>query len=293
MNNLTTLENLSVNFKPGTIDFPQAEELKKLVADKLDQTKGLVATDESIKATKASRAEVNKLKKAIGDVRKKYKRAWNAPFELFETTLRALEGDCDSASQELKLTIDGFEETQKEERKQKVQALIEEMAPNYGVKSEDLPIADKWLLKSTSKKAVLEGVAESMKTLQRLNAEKAQVEKLCLKHGLPAERYIDLLQTMTYIEVEQVIEADLRKQEEVADLFKQQRAAEVVAQKASMVDVGDGKLIDTETGELKHELQRVSLELQGTKEQIDDIARYIVKSGVKIVSSSEREAVIE
>ena len=98
---------------------------------------------------------------------------------------------------------------------------------------------------------------------------------------------------MTYIEVEQVIEGDLRKQEEVADLFKQQRAAEVVAQKASMVDVGDGKLIDTETGELKHELQRVSLELQGTKEQIDDIARYIVKSGVKIVSSSERETVIE
>lgn len=81
MNNLTALENLSVNFKPGTIDFPQAEELKKLVADKLEQTKGLVATDESIKATKASRAEVNKLKKAIGDVRKKYKKAWNVPFE--------------------------------------------------------------------------------------------------------------------------------------------------------------------------------------------------------------------
>lgn len=36
MNNLTTLENLSVNFEPGTIDFPQAEELKKLVADKLE-----------------------------------------------------------------------------------------------------------------------------------------------------------------------------------------------------------------------------------------------------------------
>ena len=65
MNNLTTLENLSVNFEPGTIDFPQAEELKKLVADKLEQTKGLVATDESIKATKASRAEINKLKKAL------------------------------------------------------------------------------------------------------------------------------------------------------------------------------------------------------------------------------------
>lgn len=98
---------------------------------------------------------------------------------------------------------------------------------------------------------------------------------------------------MTYIEVEQVIEGDLRKQEEVADIFKQQRAAEVVAQKASMVDAGNGRLIDTDTGELKHEFQRVSLELQGTKEQIDAVARYIAQSGVKIISSSERETVIE
>lgn len=288
------LKKIEVNYVPGTITFPSAGALKAYVAEVLKKTEGLVATDESIKATKTSRTEVNKLQKAIADVRKKYKKEWDRPFTEFESTLKALEGDCQAASTELKATIDSFEDQQKQERRKSVQELITEMAPNYHVSPEDVEILDKWLLKSTSKKAVLEGVAESMKTLQRLNAEKAQVEKLCLKHELPAERYIDLLQRgMTYIEVEQVIEADLRKQEEVADLFKQQRAAEVVAQKASMVDVGDGKLIDTETGELKHELQRVSLELQGTKEQIDDIARYIVKSGVKIVSSSERETVIE
>lgn len=288
------LKKIEVNYVPGTITFPSAGALKAYVAEVLKKTEGLVATDESIKATKTSRTEVNKLQKAIADVRKKYKKEWDRPFTEFESTLKALEGDCKAASTELKATIDSFEDQQKQERRKSVQELITEMAPNYHVSPEDVEILDKWLLKSTSKKAVLEGVAESMKTLQRLNAEKAQVEKLCLKHELPAERYIDLLQRgMTYIEVEQVIETDLRKQEEVADLFKQQRAAEVVAQKASMVDVGDGKLIDTETGEIKHELQRVSLELQGTKEQIDDIARYIVKSGVKIVSSSERETVIE
>lgn len=288
------LKKIEVNYVPGTITFPSAGALKAYVAEVLKKTEGLVATDESIKATKTSRTEVNKLQKAIADVRKKYKKEWDRPFTEFESTLKALEGDCKAASTELKATIDSFEDQQKQERRKSVQELITEMAPNYHVSPEDVEILDKWLLKSTSKKAVLEGVAESMKTLQRLNAEKAQVEKLCLKHELPAERYIDLLQRgMTYIEVEQVIETDLRKQEEVADLFKQQRAAEVVAQKASMVDVGAGKLIDTETGEIKHELQRVSLELQGAKEQIDDIARYIVKSGVKIVSSSERETVIE
>lgn len=187
------LKKIEVNYVPGTITFPSAGALKAYVAEVLKKTEGLVATDESIKATKTSRTEVNKLQKAIADVRKKYKKEWDRPFTEFESTLKALEGDCKAASTELKATIDSFEDQQKQERRKSVQELITEMAPNYHVSPEDVEILDKWLLKSTSKKAVLEGVAESMKTLQRLNAEKAQVEKLCLKHEFPAERYIDLL----------------------------------------------------------------------------------------------------
>lgn len=293
MNSLTTLENLSVNFKPGTIDFPQAEELKKLVADKLKQTKGLVATDESIKATKASRAEVNKLKKAIGDVRKEYKRAWNAPFELFESTLRALEGDCNSASQELKLTIDGFEETQREERKAKVQALIEEMAPNYGVKAEDLPIADKWLLKSTSQKTITQEIGEQMKVLVNLYKERDEIVKKCMKNGLAPAPYIEMHENgMSYIDVSNKIESDLIAKEETADLFKQAKQAKVAEQKATMLDVGDGRLVD-ENGEVKQELQLVTFTLKGTKEQLDNVARFCITNGAKVVKASERETVIE
>lgn len=292
MNDLK-LENLSVNFKPGTIDFPQAGELKKLVASKLEQTKGLVATDESIKATKASRAEVNKLKKAIGDVRKEYKTAWNAPFELFESTLRGLEKDCDKASQELKLTIDGFEETQREERKQKVQALIEEMAPNYGVKPEDLPIADKWLLKSTSQKTITQEIGEQMKTLVNLYKERDEIVKKCIKSGLAPAPYIEMHENGTsYIDVSNKIESDLIAKEETADLFKQAKQAEVAEQKAAMVNVGDGRLVD-ENGEVKHELQLVTFTLKGTKEQLNNVARFCITNGVKVVKASERETVIE
>lgn len=292
MNDLK-LENLSVNFKPGTIDFPQAGELKKLVAGKLDQTKGLVATDESIKATKASRAEVNKLKKAIGDVRKKYKTAWNVPFELFESTLRGLEKDCDEASQELKLTIDGFEETQKKERKAKVQALIEEMAPNYSVKAEDLPITDKWLLKSTSQKTIVQEIGEQMKVLVNLYKEREEIKKKCMKSGLAPALYIEMHENGTsYIDVSNKIESDLIDKEETADLFKQAKQAEVAEQKAAMVDIGDGRLVD-ENGEVKHELQLVAFTLKGTKEQLDNVARFCITNGVKVVKASERETVIE
>lgn len=293
MNSLTTLENLSVDFKPGTIDFPQAKELKKLVAEKLDQTKGLVATDESIKATKASRTEVNKLKKAIGDVRKKYKRAWNVPFELFESTLRGLEKDCDDASQELKLTIDGFEETQREERKQKVQALIEEMAPNYGVKPEDLPIVDKWLLKSTSQKTITQEIGEQMKVLVNLYKERDEIVKKCMKNDLAPAPYVEMHENgMPYIDVANKIESDLIAKEETADLFKQAKQAEVAEQKATMVNIGDGRLVD-ENGEVKHELQQVTFTLKGTKQQLDDVARFCITNGVKVIKASERETVIE
>lgn len=292
MNDLT-LENLSVEFKPGTINFPQAGELKQLVAEKLDQTKGLVATDESIKATKASRAEVNKLKKSIADVRKEYKTAWNTPFELFESTLRGLEKDCDDASQELKLTIDGFEETQREERKQKVQALIEEMAPNYGVKPEDLPIADKWLLKSTSQKKIVQEIGEQMKTLVNLYKERDEIKKKCIKSGLAPAQYIKMLESgMSYIDVSNEIEADLIDREKTADIFEQAKQAEVAEQKATMLDVGDGRLVD-ENGEVKHELQQVTFTLKGTKEQLDNVARFCITNGVKVVKASGRETVIE
>lgn len=293
MNGLTTLENLSVNFKPGSIDFPQAEELKKLVAGKLEQTKGLVATDESIKATKASRAEVNKLKKAIGDTRKKYKTAWNAPFELFESTLRGLEKDCDSASQELKLTIDGFEETQREERKRKVQALIEEMAPNYGVKPEDLPIVDKWLLKSTSQKTITQEIGEQMKVLANLYKERDEIVKKCMKNDLAPAPYIEMHGNgMSYIDVSNKIEADLIDRENTADRFKQAKQAEVAEQKATMVDVGDGRLVDG-NGEVKRELQLVTFTLKGTMGQLDDVARFCIANGVEVVKASDRETVIE
>lgn len=71
------LKKIEVNFTPGTIEFPSADRLKLYVNETLEKTKGLVATDDSIKATKASRTEVNKLEKSIADVRKRYKKACN------------------------------------------------------------------------------------------------------------------------------------------------------------------------------------------------------------------------
>ena len=97
---------------------------------------------------------------------------------------------------------------------------------------------------------------------------------------------------MSYIDVSNEIEADLIDREKTADLFKQTKQAEVAEQKAAMVDIGDGRLVD-KNGEVKHELQLVTFTLKGTKEQLDNVARFCITNGVKVVKASEREAVIE
>lgn len=291
---MEALKKIEVNYTPGTIAFPSADALKAYVAEVLTKTKGLVATDESIKETKTSRTEVNKLQKAIADVRKQYKKEWDRPFVEFESTLKALEGDCKAASADLKAAIDSFEDQQKEERRKAVQGLIDEMAPNYGVSADKIEIIDKWLLKSTAKKTILEEIAESMKVAANMAKEAEKISRECVSRGIVPERYLDLHQKgMSYIDVENLIEDDLKKNEEVEDLFKAHRQAETAEKKAKMVDLGDGKLIDTVTGEVKQELQQVSFTLRGTKDQLDNLARYCVQAGINVIKASDREAIIE
>lgn len=258
---METLKKIEVNYTPGTITFPSAGALKAYVAEVLAKTKGLVATDESIKATKTSRTEVNKLQKASAD---------------------------------LKAAIDSFEDQQKEERRKAVRGLIDEMAPNYGVSADKIEIIDKWLLKSTAKKTILEEIAESMKVAANMAKEAEKISRECVSRGIVPERYLDLHQKgMSYIDVENLIEDDLKKNEEVEDLFKAHRQAETAEKKAKMVDLGDGKLIDTVTGEVKQELQQVSFTLRGTKDQLDNLARYCVQAGINVIKASDRETIIE
>ena len=76
---------------------------------------------------------------------------------------------------------------------------------------------------------------------------------------------------MSYIDVSNEIEADLIDKEETADRFKQAKQAEVAEQKAAMTDIT----------------------LKGTKEQLDNVARFCITNGVKVIKASERETAIE
>lgn len=132
-----------------------------------------------------------------------------------------------------------------------------------------------------------------MKVLANLYKEHDEIVKKCIKNDLAPAPYVEMHENgMSYIDVSNKIESDLIAKEETADLFKQAKQAEVAERKADMADIGDGRLVD-KNGEVKHELQQVTFTLKGTKQQLDDVARFCIKSGVKVVKTSDRETTIE
>ena len=72
------------------------EELKAAIAEKVKDYKTIAYTEDSLKDMKADRADLNKLKKAFEDERKRVKKICMEPYTKFEQqvkTARAESGD--------------------------------------------------------------------------------------------------------------------------------------------------------------------------------------------------------
>lgn len=126
---------------------------------------------------------------------------------------------------------------------------------------------------------------------KRINKDVEMITEYCAKLDLPKARYVEIARELDYWEAKRFADSDheeLLQRKEAERLAKQ---AEVERQKEQLVSVGD-KQVDSNTGEVVQELQVVSFKLQGTKEQLDMLAKAIMTSGVKVLEASERETVI-
>ena len=65
-----------------------SEEIKGRVREMMESYKGVVYTEDTMKAAKDDRAALNKLKKAIEDRRKEVKRRCMEPYEQFEKEVK-------------------------------------------------------------------------------------------------------------------------------------------------------------------------------------------------------------
>lgn len=290
MNELT-IKDFTVKFKAPEIAIANEDKLANAIKQYADKYDGLVVTQQTLPDVKKARADLNKLSTALNDRRKEIKRGYDKPLKDFENKIKQWDKNLHSTMNKLDEGIHVMEEQQTAERIKKVESLVAEMAPNYGVDPGEIKLKDRWMTKSISKKKLIDEIAGEMKFIKDHHDKMAMIQKYCDDKGISFGPYQRLAETFEPLEVMKQIDDDLEEQRKRAEAQKAVEQAKLEKQKENTVEV-NGKSFDKETGETVKEEQKITFTLQGDERQITGLARYIKAMGIKVIDKSERQTVI-
>ena len=156
------------------------EELKKEIAIKMEDYKGLQFTEDTIKEAKKDRAELNKLYKAIDDERKRIKKICMQPLQEFEAQVKEVLAIINEPLSLIDNQVKEVEERKKVEKKGEILIFFEE---NIGGLKGILPFEkvfkSEYLNATKSIKSIKEEILESVK---KVNTDMDAIESLDSKY---------------------------------------------------------------------------------------------------------------
>lgn len=176
---------------PAVLEF-NYDTLKSALADRMDLYRGLVVTEDGIKAAKQDRADLNKLREAIDAKRKEVKKACLAPYNNFEARVKELTALVDAPIAAIDKQLQQYEEQRRATKRADVQAIYEE---TVGELRSLLPFdklwRDEWYNTSWSMKKIREAIvaaegkaASDLEVLSTVESEFIEAVKLKYLEGL-------------------------------------------------------------------------------------------------------------
>lgn len=135
------------------------EELKKQLTERAELYKNMVYSEENMKQAKSDRANLNKVKDAINDEKKRIKNYYMSAYEPIEKEFKELMAIVEEANANIDSQIKTFETKQDDEKK----AMIKDIFDSYVGEYKDLIKLDmifdsKWLNKTCSYKKIEEDI---------------------------------------------------------------------------------------------------------------------------------------
>ncbi len=265
------------------------EELKAAIAEKMEEYKGLVFTEETISEGKKDRANLNKLRGAIDDERKRVKKLCMEPCNRFEKEVKEVLALVDEQISAIDVQIKEVEQIRKEEKRKAVQELFESIGFQKFVTLEMI-WDEKWLNASVA----LSKVENQMKeTMYRIGEEVGTISRLPEFSFEAMEVYKKTLDLTQAIKKGQEL-ADIQKRKEEA--IARQKAEEE-RRKAEEADTGKEsenpeEAADTHDAPKKAEendytrvvsepVMRIDFRVWGTKEQILALRDYMKQNNLK------------
>jgi len=304
MNEVATIDsNVEVIFTPSQITIQDKEKLEQAVKAYASKFEGLVATEENLADVKKVKAELNKINNNLTARFREIKKEYMTPLNEVDAWIKSMKSDIQTVVKPIDEAVKELDERQKQQRIEKVQSLIKEMAETHGITPEDkVEIKPEWANKGnfTAKGEVnLKITKEISEMLNRVKAEKdrlkgeiAIITNYAKTVGLDPESWVSLLKfgqtapgVMKQID-KAIADKKAREAQEEEQRIKREEYEQAMQKlkEEQTVEV-DGQSIDTETGEIVAEepkLQKVVLELTGTVEQFQAFNKFLVANGIGV-----------
>lgn len=264
------------------------EELKAAIAEKMKEYKGVVFTEETISEGKKDRANLNKLRGAIDDERKRVKKLCMEPCNRFEKEVKEVLALVDEQINAIDVQIKEVEQIKREEKRKAVQELFESIGFQKFVTLEMI-WDEKWLNASVA----LSKVENQMKeTMYRIGEEVGTISRLPEFSFEAMEVYKKTLDLTQAIKKGQEL-ADIQKRKEEAlarqKAEEERRKAEEAARKESETpeETADDQEAPKKDGEndytrvVSEPVMRIDFRVWGTKEQILALRDYMKQNNLK------------
>lgn len=170
---------------PAVLEF-NFEDLKKALAERMELYRGLVVTEDGIKAAKQDRADLNKLREAIEAKRKEVKKACMAPYAEFEGRVKELVQLVDAPIAAIDGQLKEYEEKRRADKRTEIAAIYEETVGELkGILPFERLWRDEWYNTAWSMKKIREAivaaegkVASDLEVLSTVESEFAEAVRL-------------------------------------------------------------------------------------------------------------------
>ena len=279
--------------KSAELNLPQSIEnlaaLKAELTPKLDYYNKLVVTADSIKAAKADKAALNKLKTAIEDQRKAIKKQYLEPYTILETQCKEVVALIDAPISAIDKQIKVFEEMDDNNKYKELTDAFEKLEPPEWIKLEDV-LNPKWKNKTQKTDALITELTAAVKELVD------GIEKI-------SEMYKDepyLLSITEFFKQHKDFSKTAVYAAQMNTAYKKEQAAKAAAEAAAQNTLQnapqDAATVSNESilpqqqtqqetqSEQPQKLFKGRFEVEGTKEQIIALGNYMKSTGIKFTT---------
>ena len=275
-------EDFPISFKPAEVDFPGYQDLKAKVDELAKGWDTYVVTSKSYPYDKKTKAELNRIRKALNDRRKEITKQSSQPIDEFTALIKGSDLEIKEAVDHINEGIKAFDEKARKDKHQQNLIRLGEIATEYGVALQKLEYNPKWDNKSTSWKTIEEEARQQFEAIVEQEKARKEAEQVIAnkanEYTKPAMTASPYLQILDYKPLPDVLTQMDNDHKYLIEQAKQQEEN----RKKAVQDLekhGD-KYIDAKTGEVVDKLHTVTLRLRGTNEQMTALYNFIKDWGI-------------